>query len=62
MSILPSPYGVGVENDACAREVTALRARQDGSFRDPARTGKAERLSNDTALPCVNDVSADEVR
>jgi hypothetical protein len=28
-SILPLPYGVSVENDACAREVTALSGRQD---------------------------------
>jgi hypothetical protein len=27
--ILPLPYGVSVENDACAREVTARCARQD---------------------------------
>ena len=28
----------------------------------PARTRKSERFCHDTALPCVNDVSADEVR
>jgi hypothetical protein len=38
-------------DDACARGVTARRACQDGSFGDPARTDKADRLPNDRSYP-----------
>jgi hypothetical protein len=57
----PLPNGVSLENDACAREVTGAMRPRAGHF--AARAGrKSERFCHDMALPCGNDVSADELR